>query len=229
MVLTPELEAFISRSQVLALRLRDVTPGIFAQEIRLLIASWSPSARRAEQVIVVDVVERMLAHFIRSTGLESSSDLTARFLDLALVRHQYSRWQDECNSSLDLCVARIACATGAPVADARVHRMMELIDHGFADASLQLHSVATAVDLSYWHAARLLKQQTGSGFVTHVRERRVAAARQLLIESVLSMKEIAARVGYSHASQFTREFRLVCGLAPRVFRQRHAFASRSAQ
>jgi AraC-like DNA-binding protein len=227
-LLTLELEAFISRSQVLALRLRDVTPGIFAQEIQVLIASWPPSARRSERPIVVDVVERMLAHFIRSAGLDRCSDVTARFVDLALVRHQYSRWQGECNRCLDLCVARIAGVTGAPPADARVHRMMQLIDHGFADASLQLHSVATAVDLSYWHAARLLKQHTGSGFVAHVRERRVAAARQLLIESALSMKEIAARVGFTHASQFTREFRLVCGLAPRVFRQRHAFTSRSA-
>lgn len=226
--MTPELEAFISRSQVLALRLRDVTPGIFAQEMQLLIASWPPSARRTERAIVVDVVERMVAYFIRSTGLESGGDVTARFVDLALVRHQYSRWQRECNRCLDLCVARIAGVTGAPVADARVHRMMQLINHRFADASFHLRSVATAVDLSYWHAARLLKQQTGSGFVAHVRERRVAAARQLLIESALSMKEIAARVGYAHASQFTREFRLVCGLAPRVFRQRRAFTSRSA-
>ena len=44
-----------------------------------------------------------------------------------------------------------------------------------------------------------------------------------------SMKEIAARVGYTHASQFTREFRLACGLAPRIFRHRHAFTSQSAQ
>ena len=228
-MLTPDFESFINRSQVLALRLRDVSAPVYAHELRLLIGSSPRPLRRSDEAIVIDILERMVAHFVRAAGLEHRGDVAARFLDLTLVRHRYAEWQDECGHLVEFCLARLpASAATMRAPDARVHRMIQLIEVEYADASLELQRVAAAVDLSYWHAARLLKQHTGAGFVAHVRERRVAAAQRLLLESTLSMKEISALVGYTHASQFTREFRSACGVAPRVFRQRHVSGVPSA-
>ena len=48
---------------------------------------------------------------------------------------------------------------------------------------------------------------------------RLSRARGLLIESGMSVKEIAATVGYGRQHEFTRAFRRVTGVSPTDFRR----------
>jgi len=50
---------------------------------------------------------------------------------------------------------------------------------------------------------------------------RVARARQLLLESDLSIKQIASELGYSSAFYFSRQFKAMTGGAPTDFRRQH--------
>jgi AraC-like DNA-binding protein len=47
---------------------------------------------------------------------------------------------------------------------------------------------------------------------------RVQEARRLLVETTLSIKEVAARCGYDRVSQFDRQFGRQCGMTPGVYR-----------
>jgi two-component system response regulator YesN len=96
--------------------------------------------------------------------------------------------------------------------------MLEVIDQRYADATLTVRSAAKAANLSAWHGARLLKQQSGSGFVTHLHRRRIAVACDLLKDHSRSIKEISTVIGYSHPSQFSRHFKLAFGVTPVAFR-----------
>ena len=58
----------------------------------------------------------------------------------------------------------------------------------------------------------------GSGYRTITNEIRFEIARQLLEETEVSLGEIAAALGYSEASAFTRAFRRWSGQAPTAWR-----------
>jgi len=102
--------------------------------------------------------------------------------------------------------------------DIRTVRTLSIIEDRYADAQLTLGMVNANSGVSLWHAARMLKHQTGLGFRAHLHRTRIAAACRLLHQSTLSVKEIAAAVGYGSSSQFGRQFRRLCGTTPRLFR-----------
>ncbi len=98
-----------------------------------------------------------------------------------------------------------------------------MLDRRYAEPRLALRDVALAANVSLSQTARLLKRQTGRGFVAHLHERRLAAARGYLTGTTLSIKEIADRVGYKSASELGRHFRRSCGRTPREYRSARAF------
>jgi AraC family transcriptional activator of pobA len=92
-------------------------------------------------------------------------------------------------------------------------RVFEVIDERFADR-LSTAEVADAVRLSPGYLTTLVRQRTGRTVLDWITERRMAAARTLLLTTDLSAKAIAPRVGYEDPAYFSRRFRGHHGLAP---------------
>jgi AraC-like DNA-binding protein len=69
-----------------------------------------------------------------------------------------------------------------------------------------------------WHLSRLLKAATGRTFGQLRNAVRVERARVALLTTELSVKEIAAGVGYTHPTDLTRQFRTVHALSPVAYR-----------
>jgi AraC-like DNA-binding protein len=53
----------------------------------------------------------------------------------------------------------------------------------------------------------------------YLETRRIAQARELLLMAVLSVAEVAARVGYANAFYFSRVFSRQTGISPSAFRK----------
>jgi AraC family transcriptional regulator len=88
------------------------------------------------------------------------------------------------------------------------------------DAGLTLEQMATAAHLSPYHFARRFKAATGMPPHQYVIARRVERAQPLLHpDRDLTLAEIAARVGFSDHSQFSRHFKRVVGVTPQHFRR----------
>ncbi|MGH9652209.1 MAG: helix-turn-helix transcriptional regulator [Bryobacteraceae bacterium] len=66
--------------------------------------------------------------------------------------------------------------------------------------------------------ARIFKERTGDSFGRYRRKLRMEKAKGLLLHSSEGIKTIAAAVGYSSHSYFTREFREYAGISPQQFR-----------
>ena len=107
-----------------------------------------------------------------------------------------------------------------PQLDSRVDRVLGLIEARHCEPSLTIGRAARDVRLSRWHLGRLLKQHTGHGFLSHVHRARVLSARRLLEGSDLSIKEIAAAVGYASSQQLDRHFKRIVGDTPLMCRQK---------
>jgi len=81
--------------------------------------------------------------------------------------------------------------------------------------------VAAAVRLHPNHVSRLFQQQLGQGFSSYLADLRLRRAADLLTRTNLSVKEVAAAVGFGHASNFYRRFVDRFGVSPREYRRQH--------
>jgi YesN/AraC family two-component response regulator len=111
-----------------------------------------------------------------------------------------------------------ACAPPQMRISPQVVRTMHAIENRYVEATLHVGAVAQDLGVSTEHLCRVLKRHTGLTFVTLLRRTRVRAACRLLQTTTLSMKEIAARAGFSSASRFDRDFKTVCGVSPSEYR-----------
>lgn len=102
--------------------------------------------------------------------------------------------------------------------DPRAACALAEISRRFAEPSLRLRSVAKQLAVSDCRLTHLLKESTGATFGAHLHARRVAEARGLLVESSLSVKEIAGRVGYSTTTQLDRHFKRRVRMLPSEYR-----------
>ena len=105
------------------------------------------------------------------------------------------------------------------VSNPHARMALEILVTESADPRLSLGTVAKAVGLSRWHLSRLLKRTTGVGFRSLLAGVRVAQAQNLLRATPLSIKEIAARIGYEHVSNLDRHFRQYNGTTPGRYRE----------
>ncbi len=155
----------------------------------------------------------------------------ARLVDLAgaLPDGLTAAQQDVARSLLHLAWLRLLAVLMPAVApssqaeaslarDPRVARALAEIARRFAEPTLRLRSVARELAVSDCRLTYLLRHSTGATFGAHVHARRVAEARGLLVESTLSVKEIAGRVGYSTTTQLDRHFKRVVRMLPSEYR-----------
>jgi len=86
-------------------------------------------------------------------------------------------------------------------------------------AAFSLDDLARTVNLSESRLRHLFKAETGHSLTAHIRLLKMEAARDLLENTFLSIKEVMVRVGFSDESHFVRDFQRVYGLSPRRYRQ----------
>ena len=83
---------------------------------------------------------------------------------------------------------------------------------------LLVRDLAKRVNLSVWHFTRLFKAETAVSPKHYIRYIKIKEAQGLLGETYLSIKEIAAHVGFGDRSHFSRDFKQLCGQSPSNFR-----------
>jgi AraC-like DNA-binding protein len=84
--------------------------------------------------------------------------------------------------------------------------------------ALTADRLASALGVSRWHLARVLTTHTRHGVRWHLGQARIAHAERLMRTSELSLKEIAARVGFANGSALSRHFVASRGITPSACR-----------
>ena len=92
------------------------------------------------------------------------------------------------------------------------------VSAAYQDPAMNTRSMADFVGCSEAHFGRLFSRATGCTFRTYLRRHRLVVAVELLSEGRLSIKEIAAAVGYKHVADFDRHFKVHVGACPRSVR-----------
>ncbi|BAZ10607.1 AraC family transcriptional regulator [Calothrix sp. NIES-4071] len=102
--------------------------------------------------------------------------------------------------------------------DALLNQVFEFINNNYHQA-ITLCDVALAVGYSGAYLTDLVRRQTGKTVNHWILERRMIAARALLLETNQSANQIALAVGYQHEGHFFRQFRQHHGTTPQAWRK----------
>lgn len=100
-------------------------------------------------------------------------------------------------------------------------RHLRIVDKYLHELDHQTPSVAAlaqACGFSERYFARLFREQNKQSIGQYLRAAQIAKAQSYLTETELPLKEIAARLGFSAASNFSIAFRTVTGVTPGQFR-----------
>lgn len=87
-------------------------------------------------------------------------------------------------------------------------------------AALNLEALARNASMSKYHFLRTFKLQSGRTPMDEVRSIRLDYARDLLITTELSVKEVANKVGFGSEDSMSRRFREKFSMPPSEFRRR---------
>jgi len=92
----------------------------------------------------------------------------------------------------------------------------------------QLDDIAQSLHLSKYYLSRLFQRETGGSLSEYIIARRIKQACRLLYTTMLSVEQIAVKVGYPNTSYFIRIFKKVMGTTPLQYRQHaHQAAKKS--
>ncbi len=83
---------------------------------------------------------------------------------------------------------------------------------------IHLSDVAQAAGYTPAYLTNLAQSHTGKTVKKWITERRMAQARQMLKNTAHSIKQIAEETGYADPGYFTRQFRKLHGVTPKVWR-----------
>jgi AraC family transcriptional regulator len=113
---------------------------------------------------------------------------------------------------------RTASGQDGALPRARLRDVVDYIEEHL-DVSPTLEQMAAVARVSPYHFARQFKRATGLPPHQYVIMRRIERARQLLQgDGAFSLAQIAAHVGFSDQSHFSRHFKRLVGVTPGQFR-----------
>lgn len=93
------------------------------------------------------------------------------------------------------------------------------IDQNYKDA-ICLEDIARATHTNPYYLAHLFKEEVGLPPMKYVALRRIGEAQNLLINTEMTVTQIAAQVGYNNSNYFQSVFKRAMGITPREYRVR---------
>lgn len=181
---------------------------------------WGPVKRKLLNQKAQEALDAIGASHIRAEQMTASLDLQERkLIEIARIMNKHpevlvvdetttalSQKGREINSSLDY-------------KETVVQAVMEYINSDCQNANLT--KIAEDTHQSMTVLSKLIKQKTGYKFQELLQRRRFQKAVYLLMETELTVEDIALEVGYENQSYFYRQFQKRYGMTPAKYRKLH--------
>jgi transcriptional regulator GlxA family with amidase domain len=102
----------------------------------------------------------------------------------------------------------------SPSIDLRIRRLLAELTKEDLRTDITVDRLAKQLRLSSSRFRHLFAQATGVSFARYLKQRRLAEARYLMEDSLLSVKEVTAAVGINDVSHFVRDYKRLYGERP---------------
>jgi AraC-like DNA-binding protein len=121
-------------------------------------------------------------------------------------------------TELLICLYRLDLSRESSVpAISQLGKVFEYIERNYGQP-ITLAEIAALLPVSVSYMQRMFKQATGQSFTEYIQNLRVRKCCELLRQTAMSVKEIAAKAGYRDMKFFHELFRKKTGLTPRAYR-----------
>lgn len=97
--------------------------------------------------------------------------------------------------------------------------ILAYLEAHYRDTDLSQTQVADAFQISSYTLSRMFKNQVGIGFTEYVNAKRLDYAKELLLTTSYSIREISILSGFSNDNYFSRIFKASTGVSPTRFRE----------
>lgn len=136
------------------------------------------------------------------------------------LRARRDGYREAARAHLTLLLVRLGRlgGDGREQVDPVVAQVFAVVEERYAEP-ISLRDVAAAVGLTPGHLTTVVGRATGRTVQQWITERRMREARRLLVDSALTIEEVARRVGYRDPRYFLRRFRAAHGVTPGAWRQ----------
>ena len=101
-----------------------------------------------------------------------------------------------------------------------LNHLIERLLEEHPERCFSLDELARHCGISKRHLNRIYNAANNAGLGQRLRERRIAAAKRLLLDPGTQVKAVAAALDFGSASYFCRQFRQATGMSPEEYRQR---------
>lgn len=100
-------------------------------------------------------------------------------------------------------------------------RVDSIVESNLANENFNIEQLSKALEISYTHTYRKIQVATGWSPSVYIRNKRLDKASQYLIETDLTINQIAFSVGFKTQSYFSTKFSEYKGCSPRKYRSRN--------
>ncbi|WP_100405574.1 AraC family transcriptional regulator [Bacillus solitudinis] len=97
-------------------------------------------------------------------------------------------------------------------------RIISYLDEYYCE-EIDFEEMAGEIGISYSYMRRIVYEMTGQSLIDNLNLRRIEKAKEMLVESNLTITKIATELGYNNAQSFNRFFRKFEGMTPSNFKQ----------
>ena len=99
-----------------------------------------------------------------------------------------------------------------------LHQALRFIAENFMDPGIASGSVASYIEMDEKIFMTRFTRVTGTSFHNYIISLRISRAKELLVDTTLSLAQISLMVGFNSVEHFSRLFYKVVGVQPELFR-----------
>jgi two-component system response regulator YesN len=100
--------------------------------------------------------------------------------------------------------------------------------HENYNQNITIDNIADYIGISYSYLRMLYKEATGCNLNDYINQLRLQKAKQLLLETNYTVKEIVSMCGFNHERSFFRSFTQSEGISPSKYRELNKTAHKTS-
>ncbi len=181
-------------------------------------AAMRPEERDSFLVFLISAINRVSQSFGASLQELMPEDLFDVFLNKRTPEEQIGFLQAVCER-----IVNLRADSDKQYKRASVELAIQYLKVHF-DKPIQLNTLADELKISPSYLSELLKKELKMTYLKYIQTLRMERAKELLLRTPLTIKEIALMVGYDSEHSFIRIFKSFEQLTPSQYRARHGSA-----
>ena len=97
-------------------------------------------------------------------------------------------------------------------------RIQEIVKDSYQNVNLSVAEIGYKMNKTPQYISKVFKNETGETLSSYIQKYRISVAKQLLLQTNLSVKEIATNVGFTGSNVFIAAFKNLEGVTPGQFK-----------